>query len=357
MFARPGVTGLALICGPVSGGVVVRDFDDMPAYERWATEHPDLAATLPTVQTARGCHIYFKSDHDCIKKIGDTGELRGAGYVLLPPSRHPSGTVYEWLNPLPDGELREIDPESAGLCNADVTPSVLQKYYDGDFINPSVEPSEKNPIESDRREQKITDDDRRQQKNGICSLLSDDDRCRIKNAIESTIPTRQGQRDDNVFQLCRSLKAIVDLKDASFHDLKPIVREWHQQALSIIGTKPFEDTWSAFVRGWGKVKYPQGEILAALLARADASADPAVAMQYDSPGMRRLVRLCRELQREAGTAPFFLLGRVAGRILDIGHDTAARWLTVLVADDVLELVEKGKLGRGTRYRYLPGLDA
>ena len=41
---------LAIICGEVSGGLVVVDFDDLAYYERWRKAHPDLAAKLPTVK-------------------------------------------------------------------------------------------------------------------------------------------------------------------------------------------------------------------------------------------------------------------------------------------------------------------
>lgn len=336
-FQKPNVTGLALICGPVSGGVTVRDFDSMAAYERWATEYPGLASTLPIAKTGRGRHVYFRSGHDRVVKFGDTGELRGAGYVLLPPSAHPDGGHYEWLVALPDGPLPEIDPYSSGLV--------------ADAFNSLSDRRQQKITEERRGPRRKTEDHRRRQKNGLCSLLSDDDKCRIEDAIVSTLPTRQGQRDNNVFELCRALKAIPSLKSASFNDLRPFVVDWHRRVLPVIGTKPFEDSWAAFIRGWDKVKHPKGERLAAMLVKADESGIPEVATQYDSQAMRRLVGLCRELQREAGGNPFYLAGRAAGQVLDVGHDTAARWLKVLVVDGILEEIEKGKQRRGTRYRY------
>ena len=108
------VAGIGIICGAVSGGLVVRDFDTMEGYEAWAKARPDLAATLPTVATARGRHVYFHGDAVKVEKQND-GELRGAGYVCAPPTRHPSGAYYRWLVPLPAGELPTIDPVAAGL--------------------------------------------------------------------------------------------------------------------------------------------------------------------------------------------------------------------------------------------------
>ena len=66
-FDKNTSPGLAVVLGPVSGGLVCRDFDDMGAYNAWALEHPDLAAGLPTVATARGRHVYLVADWKTIK--------------------------------------------------------------------------------------------------------------------------------------------------------------------------------------------------------------------------------------------------------------------------------------------------
>jgi hypothetical protein len=99
----------------VSGYLVCRDFDTAEAYLTWASEHRDLAKSLPTVRTGRGYHVYFRS-RECtkIKNLGD-GELRGNGYCLLPPSRHPSGGTYEWVVPL-NGTVPEVNPFATALA-------------------------------------------------------------------------------------------------------------------------------------------------------------------------------------------------------------------------------------------------
>ena len=101
MFARKGITGLAIIMGSASGGLACRDYDDAGAYRRWADDHPDLASTLPTVKTSRGFHVYFAGP-DGFQDLGD-GEYRADSghYCLLPPSAHPDGPTYTWLVPLP----------------------------------------------------------------------------------------------------------------------------------------------------------------------------------------------------------------------------------------------------------------
>ncbi len=115
-FKQPSVTGLAVVFGPVSGGLCCRDFDTLETYESWAADFPELARTLPTVVTARGRHVYFTSKTTIRTIKVKDGELRGkGGYCLLPPSLHPSGCIYEWLVPLPPGAVREVDPFAAGL--------------------------------------------------------------------------------------------------------------------------------------------------------------------------------------------------------------------------------------------------
>ena len=64
-----GKKGVAVVCGRVSAGLVIRDFDDMGAYDRWAQDHPELARSLPTVATSRGRHVYFLADCATVAEV------------------------------------------------------------------------------------------------------------------------------------------------------------------------------------------------------------------------------------------------------------------------------------------------
>lgn len=114
-FGNGSQFGLAVVLGEVSGGLVCRDFDDAASYEAWALMFPDLAKVLPTVATSRGRHVYFRAS--VLKSQGlSAGEYRANGnYVLLPPSRHPTGMIYTWLIPPPDEEMPLVDPVKSGL--------------------------------------------------------------------------------------------------------------------------------------------------------------------------------------------------------------------------------------------------
>lgn len=65
----------------------------------------------------------------------------------------------------------------------------------------------------------------------------------VERAIELSQPMQYGQRNQAIFQLCRNLKAIPELRRADLDTLQPIVRKWHKLALPQIRTKDFAETW------------------------------------------------------------------------------------------------------------------
>lgn len=339
---RP-IDGVAVILGEVSGGLVCRDFDTREGYEQWARAHPELAHTLPTVETARGMHVYFRSTWRGYIVLGD-GELRGDSqhYCLLPPSIHPSGSHYQWDVPWPEDELALIDPREAGFL-------------------PETERTER----TERTEE--TEEKESQSNHGVTaygsslSVLSvslpvgslDDDA--IEAAIRDTQPSRLSQRNRLLFELARTLKAIPALAGVAVAELRDIVRRWHERALPVIGTKPFDETWADFVAAWPRVQFPKGqEPMKLIVRRADASPPPGVAKRYDAPQTRRLIAICQELQRAHGNSPFFLACRTAADLLEMDHATAWRRLEMLVADGVLVVVQSGTTQRATRYHYVGG---
>lgn len=98
----------ALIGHPTGNGHIVIDVDG-PAGESSLATLPSLPETA-TVKTGRGRHLYYAAGgiaNSQGDKVAQGIDIRGdGGYVILPPSPHPSGSNYEWLSqkivPLPD---------------------------------------------------------------------------------------------------------------------------------------------------------------------------------------------------------------------------------------------------------------
>lgn len=248
----------------MSGGLAVRDFDERAAYDKWREAHPVLAASLPTVETARGFHVYLLGDGHRTTFLDD-GELRGEGsYVLAPPSVHPDGSVYRWIVPLQlSGGVTERTESTEG-----------------------TEPTE----------------------TLVCPLVPLG--YTLEVAVLRTQPTSGGQRHRRLFELARELKALSETADAELFALRPIVKRWHSLALPTIDTKSLDDSWFDFCEAWQRVRIPKGrEPVRQALERASAMPLPREAEQYESTGVRLLVGLSAELQRIAGEGPFYLAVR------------------------------------------------
>ena len=91
---------IGVVCGAVSGGLVVLDFETPTAYNEWAGRHPWIAQNTRTVQTGKGFHVYAKIPPEDLKGnqklIPNLVETRAeGGQVLAPPSMHPSGRHYK----------------------------------------------------------------------------------------------------------------------------------------------------------------------------------------------------------------------------------------------------------------------
>lgn len=320
----------AVILGEISDGLACRDFDDLAAYEQWAAAWPDLAATLPTVETGRGRHVYFKTDNPVYLDLGDVGELRGDSKhcCMVPPAVHLSGKPYRWLVALPD-ELPVIDPFLSGLAGTAKQPTALQKTpeEDGGLLK--------------------EDGSRR-----VGVVLSDDDARRVREATEATIPARARQRNDGIFEFARRLKGIPALADKPAEALKPLVREWHRQALPHIGTIAFEATWINFLKGWPNVKWPaNGDFMPTILERAKTRP----VGNYEEHGIAVLAAICRELGLVRADRVFYLSCRKAGKMLGVSHTTANGWLFLLEHDGIIRTIAKGGTPenprRATRFLY------
>ena len=333
-FTTPKYPALGVVLGPGSGNLACRDFDEADAYHAWAAAHPDLAAALPTVQTARGFHVYFRAAVGKTLDLGD-GELRGAkSLCVLPPSNHPKGGAYRWTVQPPVGDVPELNPWAAGLAE----PRAVQKQTEAGRSTRS------------RQSKQIS---------GGGGVVRDLEKWRkeIDAAILATLPPRPGTRNRKVFDFARALKAIPALADLPAHALRGVVRQWHAQAQATCTTRESEETWLDFATAWGKVRVPLSlDFLRDLLEKARAN--PVAGTDYDNPAVRLLLAVCRELQEVHGDEPFFLAVRTGAALLDTAPGNVGQWLKLLEIDGWIETVTKGGTvqnpRRATRFRFLDG---
>jgi hypothetical protein len=304
---------LAVCLGNVSGGLCVRDFDEVPPYDRWATDYPGLASRLPTVRTARGYHVYFNADVNDVSNlspsggsilVGRDGELKSGGYSILPQSTHPTGKRYQWVNPPND------IPYISDILAAGLVPKIRNATQEIVGLGSSSTADV-----------------------GWLDLT-------VEQAIECSQPTGHGERHFRIFDLCRMLKSTA-LVDATEAGLRPVFEHWFRLARPRIKTKRFRTSWIEFLSGWPRVKRSYGATIATIAKRAHGQ------------GIERLESLCRELQLIAGEQPFHLDCRTAGKVLGVHYTSAARWLRIL-CDGPLECTRIGDHldRRSSEYRYI-----
>lgn len=105
---------IGVACKP--SGIVVIDIDRRngggETLTKLVTEHGEFPRTrtaLTGIQNGgRGMHLYFKAPPDGIELKGSLGpgiDVKQNGYVIAPPSPHPSGVLYEWIDTSEMAEL------------------------------------------------------------------------------------------------------------------------------------------------------------------------------------------------------------------------------------------------------------
>lgn len=96
---------IAMVTGV--NGIAVVDFDRMQSYiywKLWCQKKGGIARQVAgisyRVQTNRGMHVYIRLPFPEQNRKLDGIDIKAqGGYVLIPPSVHPSGKVYEAINP------------------------------------------------------------------------------------------------------------------------------------------------------------------------------------------------------------------------------------------------------------------
>lgn len=97
-----GRCNLAIMCGRTSGNLFVIDCESPHILAFHMQQMRQRHIPIWAVKTARGGHLYLRADGGEVRNI-EPGKMQDAevkgqqGYVLAPPSLHPSGTTYDWI--------------------------------------------------------------------------------------------------------------------------------------------------------------------------------------------------------------------------------------------------------------------
>lgn len=106
---------LAVLAGQEN--LVILDFDDtavFSVFRDWAYKSSNAAQKLlktsRIVQSARGCHIYIRSREKAVNmRLPGIDILAHHKYVIAPPSIHPSGAQYEFVQRADPYEIERIE--------------------------------------------------------------------------------------------------------------------------------------------------------------------------------------------------------------------------------------------------------
>lgn len=116
-FNDPETTGIGIV---LPENVVVVDIDGEDGAAAWheLVGEAEFVPNTPVARTGHGLHIWYWAPYPINKvAFGPHLDLKGfGGYVAVPPSKHPDGAIYEWLDPLtpqmdllPGGVTRELE--------------------------------------------------------------------------------------------------------------------------------------------------------------------------------------------------------------------------------------------------------
>jgi hypothetical protein len=122
-FSNYQVAGLAMALGKTARTpLYCRTFDNPNACLAWAKQAGQWPHLLPIAGCEPRFYVYFRTWLKLSPQKFSDGELRGAGrHCLLPPSLHPSGGSYVWMNDLYPADWYDnmswANIEESGLLN------------------------------------------------------------------------------------------------------------------------------------------------------------------------------------------------------------------------------------------------
>lgn len=103
--ANPDVDSYGIICGRVSGGLFVIDFDSPTLYSAFVDKFPSIAETY-TVKTRRGFHLYCESEFPVASRSFEKCDLKSENGYVVGAGSCVDGFCYTATNSLPIRQVR-----------------------------------------------------------------------------------------------------------------------------------------------------------------------------------------------------------------------------------------------------------
>lgn len=324
---------------------------------------PEILQTRTHHTGGGGTHLFFRHPGFAVSNSTHTlrpgMDVRGDnGLIILPPSVHASRRIYSIANVLPIAQPPASLIEMLQGCHKER----LREIRSNDETSRVTKQVERE----------------RESNSEILKAIPQD---RIAAAIEASLPTRHGRRNQQIFQLARHLQAIDGItRDSPVIEFRQVVEQWlekaYQQAdrLGFTIDGDLEETWTDFQFAWGRVRYPEGCVLKPFFDRvaemdSQGEVEPVVwnSLVYfrreRDRAMRLICSVAYELSKAAGSEPFSLACNAAAEHFKrLGCATVdSKWvlrrLQTLSNDGILICIDRGRQGRkGTgvaaKYRWI-----
>jgi hypothetical protein len=194
-YKRGMLNGVGIVCGQVSGGLVVIDLDGTDAVNEFRAKFPKLLTTL-TVRSGSGVgqHLYFYSEQPMDTTRTKGFELRSDGcYVVAPPSKHPvTGGPYVMELAVPIKHVDHLD-EVVAFIRSKIPAALKQRRI--------VKPPPRNVGPSDKPRRYVLAYARRA----------------LENETEAVRGAPIGERNETLFHAARRLGSLIASHDVRSH--------------------------------------------------------------------------------------------------------------------------------------------
>jgi hypothetical protein len=342
-----GVDGYAVITGrnPLAPerSIYARDFDTVEGYEAWAAAHGNAAATLFTVRTSKGYHVYARMPADMpeifLTFIGPLkrGELKAnQGYIVGPGSMHPSGAIYRPVNFPADvlvTDTSEMHPVEAGFLSQEEYDAAVRKA-----TGLSEKTGQKPPTRVKERAPSPEYAELRP--------LSERQLLRLRTIARKHTVREEGERHWRMWDLLRALKGVSFLADQPPEAVMDVFEYWHARSVDQMRGKDVERNWKDFKESWPAVKTPTLLVLRTNVQARLASGCIPDEVRDMPDSCRRVAVVMAEMQSFVtllrAQDSFFLSFSLLAELADLSSSTAWDAVQALFRLKMVKLVREGK---------------